>query len=511
MEGDRMTGNTIRRRRPHVLFLLPALILLTSGSLFAGLATSRGASPPPEQPLDIDQVWHEVNRVELLITNWGVIGQDVLTQSAAGFWPYGSADGYVFGTGLWIGGIADVNDDGTIDTVTAMGYAPSEGITEYAEGRVNQDTSDPLARIFDSRDPTDLSEWPDEFRTPGGDPVVLSQQDLVTIYNDDSGIPGGAFALGIQVNQRSMAFSGKIAGTSVDAIYFVWTVVNISDSLPDGPYTIEDMYLGFCADLDLGGTADDDMTSFIPYVVEEGDTVLLNTAVAWDRNLSEAGFIGQPGIVGFSFDETQVPGSSVHYTFMSNPGIPQPRPDPEAAEDEVQYRILACLDGACEEHDIATDIRFVLSMGPVDLAPGESQRYRAVFFFASPFVEPTGLFVTGEPLRIDPYQEGMANFLVAAKEVKQALVSGAVPSPFDIFRTSLHEDTTDSLGPYTIHAGITDSTGLKSVTLHYSTDGGGTSTPVAMGPTLLFNYSGDIPGQPWNTNILYYVEACGLG
>jgi hypothetical protein len=503
MEGVRMKGNFVR------LFLFSALVFLALGSVLAASTVRKGSSPPPADPLDLDQVFHEVNRVELLMTNWGIIGQDVMTGTGAGFWPYGSGDTYVFGTGLWIGGIADVNNDGTTDTVTALAYAPSEGLSEHAEGRFGQESSDPLARIFDSRDPTDLAEWPPEFRFPGGDPIVLSQQDLVTIYNDDSGTPAGAFALGVQVNQRSMAFSGKVAGTSVDAIYFVWTIVNISDSLPTGPYTIEGMHVGYCADVDLGPSSTEDKTSFIPYVVEESDTVLLNTAVAWDANLSETGFTGQPGILGFSFDETQVPGSIVHFTFMSNPGITAPRPDPEASEDEAQFRILSCLGGECEEHDLATDIRFVLSMGPVDLAPGETQRIRGVLFFASPFAEPTALLMTGEPPRIDPYQEGMANFIVVAKEVKRALTDGAAPSPFDIFRVSLHEDTTDSLGPYTIHAGITDSTGLETATLHYSTDGGGTFTPVAMtlSPTVLFNYTGDIPGQPWNSTVLYYVEA----
>ncbi len=335
---------------------------------------------------------------------------------------------------------------------------------------------------------------------------MLSQQDLVTIYNDLNGQPFGAHRLAVQVNQRSMAFSGKVAGTSVHAIYFVWTVVNRSDSVPDGPYTIEDMYLGFLSDTDVGNESADDQTSFIPFFAEDEDTTLLNAALAWDQAFFEFGFEGV-GLVGFMFDEEMLPGADINYTFMSNPGLPQPRPDPDPANDTEVYQILACLDGQCEEHDITTDIRFFLSMGPIDLEPGQVQRYCGVLFFAHPFAEPSSLAFMGDPPRVDPFQEGLANFIQVAKEVKLGLSEGGFPSPFDLFRTSLHEDVADTAGPYTIHAGVTDSIGVKEVTLQYSVDGGATFNPVAMSPSLFLNYSGDIPGQPGETTVLYYVEA----
>jgi hypothetical protein len=484
-----------------------AVIALT-GSSFAGLAGAARTSPPLRDPVDLDQVYHDENQVELLITNIGMIGQNPLNGSAAGFWPTGSGNSYIFGSGIWVGGIADVDGDGTPDTVAVMGYDPSNGETEFGEGRVGQSTSDPLARVFDSRDSTDIAEWPDEFRDQFGEPRVLSQQDLVTIYNDLNGQPLGARRLAIQVNQRSMAFSGKVAGTSVHAIYFVWTVVNRSDSVPDGPYTIEDLYLGFINDADVGDVpnASDDMTSFIPSIAEDGDTTVLNAAVAWDQALSEVGY-DAVGLVGFMFDESLLPDGDVNYTFMSNPGIPQPRPDPEPSDDTEVYEILACLDDQCQELDIATDIRFLLSLGPVDLAPGEIQRYRGVLFFAYPFADPSSLEVAGDPPRIDPYQEGLANFIQVAKEVKLGLSVGGFPSPFDLFRASLHADVADTTGPYTIHTGITDSSGLKEATLRYSVDGGASYTPVAMSPSIFLDYSGNIPGQPGETTVLYYVEA----
>jgi hypothetical protein len=115
--------------------------------------------------------------------------------------------------------------------------------------------------------------------------------------------------------------------------------------------------------------------------------------------------------------------------------------------------------------------------------------------------------MTGDPIRVDPYQEGTANIVRVALEVKRALQTLTFPTRFAIFRTSQHEDTADTLGPYTIYTGITDSIGVKEVILQYSIDGGSVYNPVPMGDDAILNYSGDIPGQPYGTTVMYYVEA----
>jgi hypothetical protein len=498
---------TLRKNSWSLLFLSLTAFFLLSGWSSSSIIVSKNDSPVSPSPLTLDQVWHEENQVRLSISNRGIIGHDVWFVSEGGFWPGETDNQYVFGSGLWIGGIADVDGNSNPDTVTVFGYDAAFSTSEFREGRVGQSPLDPLARVFNSSDSTDLAEWPDEFRNPLGDPIVLSQQDLVTIYNDISGNPFGQNRFGIQVNQRSMAFSAKAAGTSVHAIYFIWTVVNVSDSLPDGPYTIEDMYFGHCADIDVGQTGMEDKTSYIPMYIDNGDSVLLNTVVVWDYDFSEIGHVGEVGLVGFTLDEDAVPGSEVNYTFMSNQTLGQPRPDPTRTDDAEMYRILTCFNGACREDSITTDIRYVLSIGPIDLAPGESNIYEGVLFFADPFAQPTRLEMSGDPIRIDPYQQGIANFIQVALEMKQSLEAGIFPSPFTIFRTSRHGNSADTTGPYTIFTAITDSIGLKEVTLHYSTDWGSEFNSVAMSEAGILNYKGDIPGQSSGSTVLYYVEA----
>lgn len=69
--------------------------------------------------------------------------------------------------------------------------------------------------------------------------------------------------------------------------------------------------------------------------------------------------------------------------------------------------------------------------------------------------------------------------------------------------------TFDTVGPYEVKAKAIDAyNGVVSVTLYYSTDDGGTWTPVGMAPTANPNeYAGNIPGQPSHTRVQLYVEA----
>ena len=133
-----------------VTLALTALFLFT-GTAGAGLSIQPASSPLPPTLLDLSQIWHNQNQVEVLVTNVGPIGQDLLSGNGAGFWPTGSGNSYIFGNGLWIGGIADVDGDGNPDMVAVRGADASQGQTEYREGRVGQSATDPLTRVIASR------------------------------------------------------------------------------------------------------------------------------------------------------------------------------------------------------------------------------------------------------------------------------------------------------------------------------------------------------------------------
>lgn len=66
--------------------------------------------------------------------------------------------------------------------------------------------------------------------------------------------------------------------------------------------------------------------------------------------------------------------------------------------------------------------------------------------------------------------------------------------------------TQDQVGPYTVTARILDSSQVVSGTLVYSTDGGDTFFHLPMSATGNL-FTGAIPGQPWGTEVRYYIEA----
>ncbi len=72
--------------------------------------------------------------------------------------------------------------------------------------------------------------------------------------------------------------------------------------------------------------------------------------------------------------------------------------------------------------------------------------------------------------------------------------------------TTIHEATSDTIGPYTITATITDPSGLAEKTLYYRTFGQD-FTPVTLTPVTGDSYTGDIPGQGYVTRVEYYVSA----
>jgi len=504
----------------------------------------RAATGTGPVPADVEMKIHDANSVWLGITNTGQIGLDIIHGNTEGLWPSGTPNNYIFGSGLWIGGLAGLDGDGTKDTVVVYGYDPLSGRSEYREGRVGQDPTDPLTRIFSSTVLEDLLDWPDEFRDGEGTPIVHSWQDFVTIYNDISGDPVFETGrCGIEVKQRSMAFTG---GFNSNTILIFYELTNRSDSLPDGPYTLEEAYIGFIADMDIGDNFQDDMTSFLDSVDVYGrEKVSLFTAVAWDSNFVEDNFEGDPGFVATFFlqppgnpwdgvdndgdgivDENPFDGvdddgddvpddipdevdavSEFHYTVTSNPSVGPPPSDP--VSDPEAYRKLRCLtDEDCGEWDFATDVRFLISCGPFDLPPGESQIAGVAICFANAVGDPEYLELHGDPPRPDPQDSVLTELVATIVGVVDLYESGFYweVDRFDILGTSILEDTNDASGPYLVYTNIIDSIPLARTTLHYSVDGG-QYEEVEMENEALNLFSAEIPGQSFWSTISYYVQA----
>ena len=162
--------NRGRRRRkgsgalsviPILIFTVTLLFLAySSANSYVHVKGGAGTYSPSRTVIK----FHDFNSVRLAIANSGQIGNDLISGNGVGFFPGNTPNNYVFGTGVWIGGIADIDGDGTDDQLFLQAYDPLSGGTEFLEGRYGQAPNDPLASVFRSNEAEDLADWPEEFQ-----------------------------------------------------------------------------------------------------------------------------------------------------------------------------------------------------------------------------------------------------------------------------------------------------------------------------------------------------------
>ena len=132
--------------------------------------------------LDLDHL--DANRLDLLVSNGGVIGRDLRTGNAGLFYPKGSTHTVLFSSGPWLGGFED-------DT---LHYARGGNSPEFGIGTMTNGTFSPLQDRFrnyklvrgDVTSP-DYLNWPVGDGAPvdaGGAPDLKGDQLIWNVYND---------------------------------------------------------------------------------------------------------------------------------------------------------------------------------------------------------------------------------------------------------------------------------------------------------------------------------------
>ena len=373
--------------------LIPATILAALALLPAGAYAQRGISPSA-----FSLAAHDVNEVFLGVTNRGAFGV-VLTStgSPTNFFPRGTPNQYLFGSGLWVGGIGDVDANGVPDTITTIGFDPRSGEREWIEGAVGQNPNDPRFRVLDSTEPSDQQLFP---ATP------VAQQELFTVYDDRFSVGSSSqpsIPLGVEVRQRSFAFTEAELET---VVFFQWDVLNISDRIRASGYTIRDMWMGIALDPDLGEVSDDTAARF----EIDGLPVLL----IWDFDFSEPEFTGRPGFLALV--PLDNPGGQVNMTQFSDDNRPGVQRTPEG--DAPQYEALSGI----REPTFASpffDLRGLIGMGAVDLAEGEVTRAAMAFIWAEAVGEVPEELVPSSPELVEdaPF---LADLVAAVRAARAA-------------------------------------------------------------------------------------------
>jgi hypothetical protein len=389
-------------RRP----LRAALILLTLAVVPRAVAAEpdrdrdrnrkgkTGGNAALQQSLDVEVM--NVNNVQFVFDNKGILGFDPRSGSGAGFFPANSPNNYVFSTGIWVGGLVG----GT--RIVSEGYDFSGGFSEYVPGRASDGTG---VNVLCSDSDADLAQWYPEFADANGAPLLFSQKDCINIYHDSNQSADVTTPIGLEVRQRIMAFT---FGALSQVIFVIWDVENI------GTNTVNEAFVSVASDMDIGANAVDDRCSAVPLVPpgdnnSSSETVATNLGICWDNDFNEGQFNpNPPGFVGVTFFQGPVSDAGdtlglVRFTLTTNPSSGRPQPDPSTDGD--MYDLMAGV-GAREPFIDATaaDVRIVQISGPITFTPGQVQRTVAGYVFANAAngrtvlnVDPTRCFDLGPP------------------------------------------------------------------------------------------------------------------
>ena len=365
-----------------------------------------------------DFVFFDANRIGTWITNVGELVSFRKTGNAGMEWPVGSGNTINFQSGLWIGGMVG----------TQIRTAAAEYTVEFSPGPFEDwmNGDDLKYKIYtitrnDMIDTPgdDYLDWPFE----DGAPMHLDENGNIVLDDDGNMIPGligdmlswSVFSdadptahsnlfntppLGVEVQQTIWGFNES--GVFGDMIFMKYIIIN------KGGSQIDDTYLSFWADIDLGVAADD---------LVGADTVL---SLGYNYNDGADNIYGAaPPAIGYDFFQGPIVESrddtaKVSRNFRSSgivPGFrnlpmtslavyenggPAGSGDPQVPQE--MYFFQQGLDGlGGEKTDPTTglvtkfsypgdpvtgegwnriesgDLRFMLSTGPFTLAPGDTQ------------------------------------------------------------------------------------------------------------------------------------------
>jgi hypothetical protein len=263
-------GTVCPHRRATSLAITFVLSLIMGG--ITPHPTLAAAPPGSKQPADIDYAtYFDANSLLMFVTNTGSFAYDkdgLFGKNDGLYFPLGEGRSVVFAAGLWLG--AKVNDEVRVTV--------AEFSDEFVPGPMSGGTfqpDDPDFRVYkinsgDTRFTNpDYAGWPYGHGAPalkdhqGNDsldaqgfriPLLLGDQALWAVFNDadpdaHTNRAGSTLPLGVEV--QLYAYGDDESCPSGRTIKLRYTIINKSSDL------LEDTYVSFWADPDLGYAGDD--------------------------------------------------------------------------------------------------------------------------------------------------------------------------------------------------------------------------------------------------------------
>ena len=376
-----------------------------------------------------DNKYHDAGLLLLRITNFGRFGYE-----NAGVWPKGTNHNYIFGSGIWVGGLKDIKGLKTrlkenlspfseTIPVTSTAEFDSAGVirigkemiyyrnkkedaflecirgfagTKPASHRKGREVKGVKCCVTVGYNPSDVStefvpgELPNEpGYTDPADRIYMSDNpedttvwplkdkkgNKVIVSNQDS------YCIFNDLDEKRHKEPGEPLGIKIVQIGYSWYYKPYEDFIfltyliiNVSEDTLRYTYIAVCCDPDVGEYQDD----LVGFDKER------NLGYAYDSDFSVGGWDTPPGYIGFDFLESPVneEGKQLGLTsfkIIRNPGVPGVvEPDPD--NDNDAYQLIAGYNYTTGEYhpfdsiSEPTDVRFLQCTGPFDLAPYDTAR-----------------------------------------------------------------------------------------------------------------------------------------
>jgi hypothetical protein len=437
--------------------LWAGLVALALSAAVSGVAT---AKPKPGKPSSGFRLFARslgaltINRIYCGLSASGEVCVDSTNSSTigGGFWPKGTPDQYVFNSGIQVAGIVD----------PAAGFAWAGDTTGGQLFNPRGDNhGESIEPIYNMSNPADFAFVADTTagcnevcraaKVPVGDPSETlynpllrgrpsaSQGDVwfVSWEGNPSFSAGRKHPLGILVEQRGLGWNFP-AGNN-DILYFVYTFYNVTAkdpavyatirpgmqkivadagakfqqlneqrfglNIPDGGYTITNMFAAFGIDADVSNAGSNYASVNVPFALGYIYESKFEGSTGWQFDPAIFGppFFSGAGFVGVKYLKSPinpVTGTEVGLTLYSNT-INQGAFD-DASNQTQLWRYLsgnistAAGDAACNtgnqlvthicyvNNNTPADMRFFQSSGPLTLAPGGFGSVVVAYVFAPP-------------------------------------------------------------------------------------------------------------------------------
>jgi hypothetical protein len=383
-----------------------------------------------------------VNQVQCGLLSDGQICVDSLGSSTipGSVWPKGTNNQYTFNSGISIAGVIGPEVAGWAGDTTGAFFFDGGG-TQNGEQ---------IEPIFNSSDPADFNAWPDFAKVPSGtdpgaavfDPLLqgansASQGDVYFLYSDANPAALGKrpHPLGVAVETRGLAWN--FPSGNQDIIYFIYTLYNITSinpadyalvraplqtilleqaqsfqtrneaafsiDIPDGGYTLNDVFMAFAADQDVTAAAGANYATFnnaFNMAITYHEKFAPAPGNSFDPAIHGPPFLPGPGFVGTKYLRSPIlPSGAEAGTVLA--GMTTNRgsfPDPSSTTQ--LYRYISgnlnptsdpqCNTGTptvthlCFVNPQPSDARTFQSSGPLTLAPGAQATIVVAYIFAAP-------------------------------------------------------------------------------------------------------------------------------